>query len=264
MPASADVAALSTLISALKEESDKVLGFDIVSASASVPRIPALYDEDLYDSFEYAGLEYLQIVSSTYHHTLLTYEASAALAGHGLSVCANVTDPSTCPIDDLSGTYYVVDYTKSSLFAYHTQAASAYYIIDTVAFNFDLGSDALHDNPGESWYWDMVRKVLLQPLLEHLSTLPTKVILVGEKKSLDTPGFREMLNEVLTSVFKTYIPDILDSDPEWVQAKGVAELVRRRPYRPIPVKPEIGTMNDFTFEGLKIEQVLLGPARMDL
>ncbi|ORY14386.1 hypothetical protein BCR34DRAFT_599165 [Clohesyomyces aquaticus] len=57
LPTRKDVGIVSTLIKALKKEAEKVLGFEIKSAIASVPRFPPIYEEDLYDAFEYAGIQ---------------------------------------------------------------------------------------------------------------------------------------------------------------------------------------------------------------
>lgn len=243
-----------------------MLGFKINSAAASLPRIPAIYDEDLYDAFEYIGLEYLQIVSSTYHRTMLTYESMAALAGHGLSVCPNVTNPSECPIDDLQDVYYIVDYTTDSLFAYYTIARSAYYVIETAYFDLDLGSNARRKNADERYYWDAVRRILLQPLLDHTSTPPTKIILVGEEASLTNARFLKTLEAALKDYFKDgKLPELVSTDPEWVQAKGVAEFARRRPYLPKPVKPEMKVLNGFSFEHMSnSDQGSLANEQMDL
>jgi hypothetical protein len=54
LPTSSDVGALSVVIKALKEETEETLGYSITGAAASV------HDKDLYDAFEYAGLDYLQ------------------------------------------------------------------------------------------------------------------------------------------------------------------------------------------------------------
>lgn len=65
--------------------------------------------------------------------------------------------------------------------------------------------------------------------------MPTKIILVGE--SSRDPAFRERFDDVLGEFFKDDVPPIFDEDPIYVQAKGVAEFVRRSAYLPKPVKP---------------------------
>ncbi|KAI0126776.1 hypothetical protein BJ170DRAFT_684357 [Xylariales sp. AK1849] len=242
LPASEDVGAISTLVRALKEETEKAVGFSITSAAASVPVFPAIYDEDLYDSFEYIGLEYLQMIQYSYRGPLLTYDPAAALTGHGFALCSNIEHPQECwERDDgfWHEYYYIVDYTKSSLLAYHTGTFSegAYDIKVAQEYDLFLGSDARFDNLNEDHYWDQVRQVLLTPLLTRSYQMPTKVILVGE--SSDDPSFREHFDDVLEEFFKDGVPPIFDQDPVYVQAKGAAEFVRRSAYLPKPTKPQM-------------------------
>lgn len=244
LPASEDVGAISTLVRTLKEETEKAIGFSITLAAASVPIFPALYDEDLYDSFEYAGLEYMQIIQYSYRGPLLTYEPAAALAGHGFALCANMVRPQECWEKDdgfWREYYYVVDYTKSSLLAYHTSTFSqgAYNLHAMQEYDLFLGSDSRFDNPDEDYYWDGVRQVLLKPLLAMSRRPPTKIILVGE--SAGDPAFLEHLDQVLKEFFKDGdgVPPIFDQDPVYVQARGCAEFVRRAAYLPKPTKPEV-------------------------
>ncbi|KAK6086219.1 hypothetical protein SCUP234_02432 [Seiridium cupressi] len=242
LPASEDVGAISSLVRALKEETEKAVGFSITSAAASVPLFPAIYDEDLYDSFEYIDLEYLQMIQYSYRGPLLTYEPAAALAGHGFALCSNIAHPQACWKKDdgfWHEYYYIVDYTKSSLLAYHTGTFSegAYDIKVAQEYNLFLGSDARFDNPNEDHYWDGVRQVLLKPLLARSYQMPTKIILVGE--SSDDPAFREHFDDVLEEFFKDAVPPIFDQDPVYVQAKGAAEFVRRSAYLPKPTKPQV-------------------------
>ncbi|ORY03133.1 hypothetical protein BCR34DRAFT_617861 [Clohesyomyces aquaticus] len=153
LPASKDVAAISTLVRDLKAAAEEKIRFNITSAAASIPRIPAVFGEDLSDSFEYVGIDYLQIMGPQSHIPLLTYESTAALAGHGLAVCPNITNMDQCSNDSLQENYYVVDYTRHSLFTYLTNAQNVYYATETVFFDLDLGSDARNKNPREEYYW---------------------------------------------------------------------------------------------------------------
>lgn len=197
-------------------------------------------------------------MSSSYHSKLLTISSSAALAGHGLSLCPNYTHPSECHIDDLQDVYYIVEYEKASLFAYHTLARGAYYVIDRVQFDLNLGYASRHNNSNERYYWASVRQLLLRPLLETMYEIPSKIVLVGDKESVDDPVFRRVLGEVLAEFFKENIPEVIDGDPEYVQAKGVADFVRRRPYLPKPVKPEILNPKVVSYGRENLAQKFLG------
>lgn len=205
-----------------------------------MPRFPAIYDEDLYDSFEYLDLEYIQVIGSNYMGKYMIFESQAALTGYNLSVCPDIEDPASCwPDQPLNDTYYVVDYTKSSLHAYqlYTFSGGVYDVSELAEHRIDLGSDAQWDNPNEQYYWEEVRQTLLKPLLRRLGDIPARIVVVGE--SSGEQRFRECLHEVLESYFKgEEISPVLDGDPLYVQAKGVAELVRRSKYLPKPHKPD--------------------------
>lgn len=208
----------------------------MIAAAAAVPHFPALYDRHLYDAFKHAGLQYLEIMQRGNYDdgTFLTFETSAALAGHGLSLCTNTTDREACPRpppdehhnqDDI---YYVIDYTDSSILAYHTIAISndAYHITDYPAFNLNLSSD------GRSREMEL-RHILLGPLQRMHYRVPTKAILVGN--SIHDAWFRAALNETMESFFnstKKTVPEVVESDAQFVQAKGVAEFARRRRLSP--------------------------------
>lgn len=216
------------------------MGIRVNSAAASVPRLVALYDEDLYDAFEYVGLEYLQIMSVTAHRSFLTYETSAALAGHNNSLCPNMTIPEECWNDEsLSDNYLIVQYTEDSLFAYHSHTfkQGAYRLSDDCEFSLDLGSASRNKNPNEEFYWAAVRKVLLRPLMYHSSQRPSSVILVGDRAR--DAAFRRTLNSVLEEWYQGQaLPKVVDDDPEFVQVRGVAEFARRRKFLPKPKKPK--------------------------
>lgn len=241
-PASGDVGALSTVVRALKEETEKAIGFSITSAAASVPYFPAIYDDDMYDLFEYVGLEYAQLIRYSYRGPLLTYAPVTALAGHGFGVCPNITHPQECwKRDDgfWNEYYYVVEYTRSSLLAYHTLTYSdgVYGTIVDEEHSLDLGSEAQSGGPDGEDYWDEVREVLLAPLLRRTYRMPSRITIVGE--SAHDPAFRDHLQIVLEDFFKDGVPPIYDEDPVYVQAKGAAELVRRSAYLPRPARPEM-------------------------
>ncbi|KAI0385541.1 hypothetical protein F5Y04DRAFT_276874 [Hypomontagnella monticulosa] len=238
-PASQDVYQISTLVRDLKHATEEILGFSIQAASASVPNIPAIYDEDLYDSFEYVGLEYIQIIPNpSYEGRLLLFEPFAAIAGHGFGLCPDIENPMICwEGDGFTDSYWVVDYTKSSLFASYLRTFSSgpYSGIDSAAHSYWLGSDA-RSNTDEDFYWREVSSVLFSPLLKSDCRQPSKIIVLGESSTDEK--FREVFYNVSRRYFGDDIPPIFDGDPVYSSAKGVAELVRRSVYLPKPERPE--------------------------
>lgn len=141
-PASPDDGALRSLVKSLKEATEAVVGFELKAASASVPRFPAIYDEDLYDSFDYAGLEYISILNETdYYSSCLLYDSMSAIAGHNLSLCADVEHPWNCWVrGDLADFIYTLDYTRTSMFTHHTSLTygGPYYGYDHSHWNLDV------------------------------------------------------------------------------------------------------------------------------
>jgi hypothetical protein len=87
-PASSDVGILSRLLDPLREQVEKRLRRKI--SSAIVTNLAALYDEDIVDATDYAGLTSLHTkfagVGSQPH------EASMAYAGQCLGLCSSYTD----------------------------------------------------------------------------------------------------------------------------------------------------------------------------
>lgn len=243
-PASYDVGVIGAFVRALKEETERVVGFNITSAAASVPAFPALYDEDLYDAFEYAGLEYIQLIQFSPHKQLLTWEPKAAVAGHGFGLCPNIEHPQECWKvwegfwDDV---YYIVVYTRTSLAAYHyyTFYDGVYSGVVHPRFYLGFGNDPTCEpirSPRGHRDWEQARLMMLQQLQVNDGKKPTKIILVGE--SANDPEFRSQLDEVFEEFFTDGVPPIFDRDPEYIQAKGVAELVRRSAYLQKPQRPE--------------------------
>ena len=121
---------------------------------------------------------------------------------------------------------------------YHTETMSygVYDAKQVVYFDFDLGREARDRNPDNRYYWEEVRKLLLRPLIRVSYKYPTKILLVGD--AVNDEEFRTTLQQVLVAFFNDTVPPIMDADPEYVQARGVADLVRRRRYLPEPRKPE--------------------------
>jgi hypothetical protein len=230
------------MIQTLREKAQDVLGFEVKSAGVSVPHYPALYDEDISDAFDYLGLEYLQILWFADGQTsYLTYGATAALAGHGFGLCPDIKNASKYWDGSLKDSYFLVEYTQPAIAVHYveTYARGAYSVYDSMTEDYSLGSDARYESPDEDEYWDSLRYILETVLYASSYNLPTRIILVGE--SVSDPGFKHNFLMIMMDFFGIMVPPIYDKDPEYVQAKGVAELLRRRKYLPEPHRPCVGT-----------------------
>lgn len=231
------------MIKALKEETEKMLGLRITKAAASVPRFPAIYDEDLYDAFEYAGIDYLQIKWGENGPAwgFLTYDTLAALAGHNLSLCADYTNGNSCHDKDMTedmDVYLLVTYTQADLKVSNVvvHGHDLYHTHDETSLYLGLGNSSSGEQSTDGAYFEEVMDKLVVPLTQRYS--PTKIIYVGDCAHDEV--FRSFADWRFRSYFEQRnekMPEIIDSDAIYTQAKGVAELARRRLYLPLPIKP---------------------------
>jgi len=247
LPPSSDVGALSTMIKSLKQKTEEALGphYTVHEAAASVPRLPAIYDEDLYDAFEYAGMDYLQI---KWHQggparNYLTYDAQVALAGHNYSLCWDYSREGACSGDDVPGdldVYLVVTYTKSDLIATNIAAHGhdLYHTRDTTKIRLGLGSNSPRRTNDEVAYWSEVGIAVLEPLENPPEDgYPSKIIFVGDGVEDEFVRFVESQAHKYLKSRDVDLPETITTDPVFVQAKGAAELARRRSYLPTPIRP---------------------------
>ncbi len=233
LPASEGVGALSGIIADLRAEAEKHLGFRITSAVAAVVNLEAVYGEDIYDAFEYAGLQHIQIRNFNYP----TYETMAAYAGHGLGLCKHYTNKDACQaeLQKFNRTNVLaVLYTRTALTVALSGAAvaeSLYEYYPSKLEDFTMGYDALHDNPREEYYWEALRDAIRTPIVRNSIYRPvkhpSKVLLFGE--CAGNPRFRSLLEEEIMSLFGR-VPEILDDEPVFVCARGAAEFAKRKPF----------------------------------
>lgn len=190
LPTSNEDGALSSTIKALKEKTEDILGREIKCSAASVPRFSAIYDEDLYDAFEYAGVEYTQINWRTNPRTYLTYETQVALAGHNYLLCWDYSSEYACHGEDLLqnlNPYLLVTYTVSDLIVSRiaAHAHGLYYRDEWAAIDLGMGQESPLRKTDGALYWNKVHDILLQPLQQETSHwyTPSKIIFVGESAS---------------------------------------------------------------------------------
>ena len=249
LPASSDVGALSTIIKALKTKTEETLGHEVHEAAASVPYLPAIYDEDLYEAFEYVGMDYLQIKwrPGGPGYKFLTYDTPAALAGHNFSLCWDYSREHACYDDDLpenTDVYLLVTYSQSDLMVTMgtAQGRDLYDTHDTTALRLDLGSGSSLRTSNEKEYWNQVRDAVVNSIDDkyrhHHWYVPARLIFVGESISDEQfVGFVEAKVHDYLRERNEKLPKTIKNDPMFVQAKGVAELARRRPHLPTPERP---------------------------
>ncbi|KAI0104170.1 hypothetical protein GGR51DRAFT_522713 [Nemania sp. FL0031] len=223
LPSSTDVGTLSNMIGALREEATRYVGGTISAAAISIPHLAALYGDDLHDAFEYLSLVYLDVFPFSNFRPIPA--SIAAYAGNGLGLCKDYRDASACAEEELnipSRFALAVGYTHTSLTTSQAHISSAYYIEEIPTLeNLRLGYNARH----EENYWDAVRRMLQSPVVDspvqrNIST----ILLFGD--ATEEPRFREVLQGVIDNVLGDQV-EIVDQQPGFSAAKGVAELAKR-------------------------------------
>lgn len=231
LPASEEVGALADMMTSLRKLAEEYLSQSVDSTLLATPDLAALYREDIEDTFEYLSMKSLEGPYQRFH------ESAGAEAYHGIGVCKEPANQKSCRDEENQMPYMnllTVLYTRNSLCVNGASVKSAYgYAADytfPTSMDFSLGSDALHDNPDEEYYWDAVTDRIITAV-ERSGTGGDEwfVILIGEDAS--SPRLREILESVLQRVHG-YLPKIYDEEPVFASAIGAAEFVRRGGYPP--------------------------------
>ncbi|KAI1420401.1 hypothetical protein F5Y12DRAFT_773157 [Xylaria sp. FL1777] len=227
LPSSGDVGTLSNMIYALRERAACYVGEPVSVAAISIPHLTALYGDDLRDAFEYLSLFYLEFFPFSNFRPIPV--SIASYAGNGLGLCGDYRDDAACAEEELnipSQFALTVGYTHTSLTTSQAHVSSAYYIEETPTLeNLRLGYDTRH----EESYWEAVRHMLQSPVVDSpVSRNISMVLLFGD--ATETPRFREVLGGVIDDVLGGQV-QIVDQQPEFGAAKGVAELAKRAIFR---------------------------------
>ena len=153
-------------------------------------------------------------------------------------------------------------YTRKVLTVSLSVTESAYYLWEPPyrhEEDFTLGNNPKHDNPSEEYYWESVRKRLLDIMVyNQYMPRPAKVLLLGDSAHDET--FMGVLTEGLESVMED-MPEILQEGAEDVRARGAAEFARRslwNPYRGL--QEGVGRLNlvDDTDKDLEGSDIFAG------
>lgn len=243
LPASGDVAVLSTMLASLREAAESHLGHCIYSAAVTMPHLKALYLEDIHDAFEYLGLRKLDM---PVRYGCL-HETSTACAGYGFGLCSRYTDLASCKVEQQAmpdDVIMAILYTASALTVTLSVMKSAYYLWEPPyghIEDFTLGSDSKYDTPDEAYYWERVRDRLREIMaLYQYYERPSKVLVLGE--SAHEKKFQRSLNEALKTVMPA-LPDMYQADAEHAAALGAAEMAKRAPWDPYWLASDLGARN---------------------
>lgn len=228
LPASQDVGHLAKMLSGLRTVVEERVG-PIMTAAVTTMHLPALYDEDLHDAFEYVGLEYITFPVGDVGHNIL-YETSAAFAGYGYGLCSDYeADPEACKNEQWNMTdraVMAVVYTDTALSVSLSVIRSAYALWEPpyrYLSDFDIGYQASLSSTAE--YWATLGVKLGEILIENPNyERPSMVMLMGDR--IEEYKFREVLNKVLSEQTQEW-PEVLSKSGREVAAKGAAELAKR-------------------------------------
>lgn len=231
-PASKDVGTLGSVIISLRALAEEKLGHSVSLAVATTPRLVALYEEDVDDALEYAGLKSGDV---PYKRGRPPHELSTGYAGYGLGLCQDYTDSAKCWAEETDMPVEIVLailYTRSALTTSLSGMKTAYGAMEwpqNYIQDFELGHDSLHNNPSEEYYWESLRDRIRELTIKEFDHRRiTKVLLFGES-ALDAT-FLKVLEESIASL-QDDIPEIVKDDPVFAAAKGAAEFAKRSPYK---------------------------------
>lgn len=226
-PASNDVGLLSELIYYLRTRTEARLGQSIDHVVVSFSHNVALYEEDINDAIEYAGLKPLT-GSSFYQQPC---ELAVAFAGSGLGLCEHYNDAEKCREEEKwlpREQVLAISYTEKALEISLSTIENAYqpYTPKHSHFiNWDVGEGSLADYSRADAYWVVVRRKILELSYRDYVKKPiTQVLLLGEKALGET--FQRILLAALHE-FQDELPMIHRADPLYLAAKGAAEFAKR-------------------------------------
>ena len=224
------------MVIALRQRAEARLADITLSAAAlSVTHLLALYQDDVQDTLDYAGLEY-QTIDAYYRPVL--WESAVAYAGHGLGICEHYRDPPQCqhelariPLLTALSVHHAPGALTLALpvFQYATSLWEPDY---RHVEHFELGAKRDSNDPHQSYhYWSRVQRAV-EFILDWVDAyVPAHVVMfVGEAAPKDEEAplaklVLETLEKVQPRPLKT-----LFQDADVVVAKGTAELVKRNGY----------------------------------
>ncbi|KAK6337768.1 hypothetical protein TWF696_001248 [Orbilia brochopaga] len=250
-PASYESSVLAQMIGALRHEASIALNTRITHALVTHPPLPGLKYDDLLDAAFHEGITLLHGFSNGSHtapkpdiSTLLT----AAYAGVGLGLCENYTDTAACRAEEhemdteTSDSRRSINMLRVSLDARTLSIDVARCASAAACVGGKEGRD-LHElgfhsdmhkwNPQQ--YWTTLQNHILEAGKQLESGGLDAVIVHGE--SARSPEFITKLVEVLPvlgasptltqSIMKDLEEDKWDCEPEFLAARGAAEMAKR-------------------------------------
>ncbi|KAF2456045.1 hypothetical protein BDY21DRAFT_54994 [Lineolata rhizophorae] len=249
LPATPEVGTLSSMIEALRNETESFLGHNVTSVVVSVPSLPTLrqgheHIEDVQDAVEYAGLEALRPELE---------EIQAGFAGYGLGLCKHYVDIEACyreRLDMKMSDVLALSYDRYSLTLSRTllttplrQRVQAHFAGDWSLGRQVLDTD-LYWRAHPTEYWGTIGEFIYNKGTYRRPESIDVVLLLGECAA--DPDFIEVLQDVfrgsgrMTSPYYSHVLSgtaslggqtnqgrLSANDTLYMAAKGAAEIAKR-------------------------------------
>ena len=210
-------------------------GDKISGAVATIPHLAALYQEDLEDAFECAGLIY--VPHYPYWYGGIFPESGAVYTGNRFGLCSNYTDQALCEEENRSPPHQALHENVLSV-SYTSGILTSTWSIESMGFAYpgsdrfkfvdlNLGWNKRDENPNGDYYWEAVRDAIIKPALEasnHYHQNISKILLHGDRST--NARFQEVLREVVDRALEN-TPEIFEQEPVFAAARGAAEMAKR-------------------------------------
>ena len=245
-PATPDVGVISTLLSKIKNETEKVLSIKLDKVAVAVPRLDGLTLEDINDALEYTGLQ--SWIGEGIANRWWTSEATAAFGAYGNGLCENYRHVYDCKDEELPWhRVYAVSFSRSELYTTIVSPKLAFSNVEHLHFfDFEAGLDAIESYNSTSNYWTHVQEQLAALLIwanqprnadRRFKGKITKFMLLGD--SAGDKRFHTALQNALggLEIARSALEDAIGTggtsvqnvpDPKFVAARGAAIYARWR------------------------------------
>lgn len=228
LPASSDVATLSSMVKKLMKLAAPSSHGSPPSVVISYPALPGLYQEDITDIGTYLSLP---VVDGA--HRYPPREAIAAYAGHGMGLCESFTNKEKCTLEGRELPVHeilLVEYTEAAMLLHSHVIREAMDLTGSyprVVASFELGSKVTVGPEKLLLIRDLVMKFLRKEY-PYRPTEPgesIKVIMTGNAGSVSNIEVQKAIENAVIELGWT--ADMTTSLPEYVAARGAAELAWR-------------------------------------
>lgn len=223
LPASFEVGIIAKLVSSVLQlvpDSEK----SAISALISFPALRGLYQEDMTDVMTYLGLHRIRA-----GYELRPHELVGSFAGTGLDLNQRVnTMDDACEFP--TRPTLLIEYTEVALMLHHSWMDKAIEIAwryMQLKMSFDMGSD---QQPEEDDIIECIIRFLYDEYVKQLPPpVPEKVtvLITGSEASLADGKVERAARKAVAALGSKI--DIFASNPEYIAARGAAELVSTLP-----------------------------------